>query len=142
MKRFLAGIGALIISASFVLSENSPTINKLRIQDKRDNRWEPCMETDKRWFLIELPCNMQWPLSTILNPNNYRIGPGGGFSRPSPEDCIGVGCICAIQACPDSWGINPKPIITPSTFIHQDISTFYATGYSSYYIVEKSINWP
>lgn len=73
-------MGALIVSASFVISDNIKTNDSSITQVKRDTKLEPCVESDKRWFLIELPCNLQWPLSTILNPNYYKIAPGGGIS--------------------------------------------------------------
>lgn len=143
MKYLSAGFYSLLTSTSLLISDAIGKSAEFRTPDKPSKiAWDICSENDKRWFYMNLPCSKQWPIATLLNSYNYRLGPGGGLNRPSVFECGGIGCICAILACPDDLNSYLTPVINSSSQIYQDITTYYLTGNASYYIVQKSPGWP
>ena len=132
MKKYLSGLVALgiAICAFAFTKESKKVINGKEIATAAD----PCGDTGKKWFIINLECLDQNEFSDLTNAGNYRVSNQTEVNAA----CMGNECVCAIWACSTLGG---QPMITSGSSIYTALWNFYQYGQSSGLIREKDQYW-
>lgn len=124
MKKYLSGLlGLGLAIGAFAFTNETKMINGKKVVS------DPCAQSSKIWWIINLECNQQTSLAIIRTPENYSQALG------QEGQCSGSQCVCAIFACPTTGG--GSPVISSGTTIYTALANFYNSGSTSPTIMTK-----
>ncbi len=132
MKKYSPGMIAVILAVTAFAFTDVPSFKSTESSKKA--LIDPCPESQKKWFLMQLPCDLQLEVADVRNPNNYMEA----TIEEVLYDCNGSECVCAIWACP-VLGVSDVPNISSNTSIYEDLYRFFKYGATSINIELKDL---